>query len=99
MKQTFGQWLQLKRAELNLTKYRLAKDLNCSNTYIRTMEIDKYTPSKDFAIRIADYFEDDRDYVLSLIGMVSDDVLQIILDNPVSVCHFIRKLKKNTGNR
>jgi len=53
-KESFGNWLSLRRQALDLTRIELADQVGCSVVTIRKIELDQRRPSKQIAERLAD---------------------------------------------
>ena len=54
---TPGTWLKNRRKELDLTQEELAREVGCSAIAIRKIEADRYRPSKQIALKLAESLE------------------------------------------
>jgi len=70
----------------------LAENINVNYTYISKIENDKVTPSKDTIIRMAEYFNCNKDELLLAADIIPDDIKNILKENPTEAIEFIRRI-------
>ena len=49
-------WIKVERAKINITQAKLAEKLNVTRQTINSIELNKFVPSTELALRLAKFF-------------------------------------------
>lgn len=90
-KQEFGDWLRNARSEKGVTLRKFAEMVGKSPTYISKIERGDFDPPSEETIRIiARELGQDENLVLGMAGKVSEEIKDIITENPIQAAQFLR---------
>ncbi len=90
-KQEFGDWLRKARTEKGVTLRKFAEMVGKSPTYISKIERGDFDPPSEETIRtIAKELGQDENLVLGMAGKISDEIRDIITENPIEAAQFLR---------
>lgn len=88
----FGQTIQKRRIEKNISLRRMAELIDVSPSYLSRIETGKVPAPAEAVIKSLAYQLDlHPDALLAEAGKVSEDLLQIIRSNPIDTAELIRK--------
>lgn len=91
----FGQEMRRLRNAKGLSQRKLGEIVGLGSGYISRIERCEFKPpSEEKIIKIADALGANRDYLLSLSGKVSSDVLNAVKDDPQKMSDAVRSMDK-----
>jgi transcriptional regulator with XRE-family HTH domain len=95
----FGEILRQLRVERGQGIKKLAPELGVNYSYLSKLENGNIGPSAEFVVRVANYFNYDRNHLLLSAGKVPEEVLAILRENPDEALTYLRQRFGVAGGR
>jgi len=91
----FGEYIRLMRKDKKMSGPAFGKLIGVTKSYISQIENGNTAPPSDEVIyRMSGVLNEDVDFLFSLAGRISSDLIPIILKNPVIIhCRYDKKFK------
>jgi len=95
----FGEILRQLRVDRGQGIKKLAPELGVNYSYLSKLENGNIGPSAELVVRVADYFNYDRNRLLLSAGKVPEEILAILRENPDEALAYLRQRFGAAGGR